>query len=809
MIRSAYFCALKIHFQLKTLFMYSFFRSSFLSLMLLFIISSKTQAQSIQIEGQVVENTANKAIEFATVMLMDTSGQIITGASTDAEGKFKIETSKEDFVLQIKFMGYQEKLIKEFDKSNATIKLGEIVLERQEADVDEVIVQAEKSQLEFKLDKRVFNVGQDLSSTGASALEVLENVPAVDVNIEGQVSLRGSAGVQILINGKPSVIASDESNALGSITADMIEKVEVITNPSAKYEAEGTAGIINIVLKKESRKGTNGSFSLNTGWPHNHSAGLSINHRTERFNIFSQMGVGYRSLPRIQRNINEDLENSTILETEGIEYRNEFFVNSLLGADFHINKYNVITLTGTYAFEAEQQPSRTDFLFTDADGNTEEWYRTESTQAGNPKWQYELQYKKDFKGDEDHMLLFSALGNFFGKDLSSEFEDRTILGDRPQLDQRTSTVFQEAKYTFNLDYTLPINKFTLEAGAQFVQQDVSNDYEVLNLIGNDWVVDSNLTNLFNYDQSVLGLYSTGAYEGDKWGLKLGLRMEYTDLRTFLVNTGEENVQQFPNLFPSLHTSYKFSDHFSMQAGYSRRIFRPRLWDLNPFFNIRNNFAIRQGNPNLLPEYTDSYEINSISIFEQVTFNLGAYFRYTTAVIERISTFQDNVVVTMPMNIGTTKAGGLEFYLKYEALKWLSLNTDANFFYFRREGEYEGVNFNFDAFQWSANLTSKFKLPKSWDIELRGEYQSAQATVQGTRSANLFANLGVRKKLGKGRYVLGLSVRDIFASRFRENILIQDNFEIYSFAQRGRFITLNFSYAFGKGEAMQYSGRLRR
>jgi outer membrane receptor protein involved in Fe transport len=780
-----------------------------ISLFLLTGLSLSLKAQSIQIEGTIVESNAKKPIEFATVMLLDTSDQILTGATTDLEGKFKIQTEAKAFYLQIKFMGYQEKILKNLKPETGKLELGEIILQPQEADIDEVVVQAEKSQLEFKLDKRVFNVGQDLSSSGASALEVLENVPAVDVNIEGQVSLRGSQGVQILINGKPSVIASDESNALGSITADMIEKVEVITNPSAKYEAEGTAGIINIVLKKEDRKGTNGSFSLNTGWPHNHSAGLSIGHRREKLNIFSQMGVGYRSLPRYRRNINQNYEDSTILNTNGIEYRNEFFVNGLLGADFNINDYNVITLTGTYAYEAERQPSRTDFSFTDADGNVDEWYRTESTIAGNPKWQYELQYKKNFKSHEDHVLIFSALGNFFGKELEAEFEDRSISGDREDMDQRTATAFEEAKYTFNLDYTLPINKFTLEAGAQYVLQNVSNNFRVEDLMAGDWVVDSNLTNLFFYDQGVLGLYSTGAYEADKWGVKLGLRMEYTDLRTFLANTGEENIQQFPNLFPSFHTSYKFSNRFSIQAGYSRRIFRPRLWDLNPFFNIRNNFAIRQGNPNLLPEYTDSYEINAISIFEKLTFNLGAYFRYTTAVVERISTFQNNVVITMPLNIGTTKAGGLEFYLKYEAAKWLSLNTDANFFFFRREGEYEGVNFDFDAFQWSANLTSKFKLPHSWDIELRGEYQSAQQTIQGVQSANLFANLGVRKKFGKGRYVMGLSVRDIFASRFRENILESEDFYIYSFGQRGRFITLNFSYAFGKGEAMQYSGRLRR
>jgi len=214
-----------------------------------------------------------------------------------------------------------------------------------------VLISAEKSTTEFKLDKRVFNVGKDLSSTGASALEVLNNVPSVDVNIEGEVSLRGSTGVQILINGKPSILSDDASNALGTITADMIEKVEVITNPSAKYEAEGTAGIINIILKKNEKKGLNGSLSLNTGTPDNHSIGISLNQRTEKFNLFTQLGTGYRELPRYNKNTNIDKINNTELNSEGTEFRNEHFYNFVLGSDYYINPLNTITLSGSFAYE--------------------------------------------------------------------------------------------------------------------------------------------------------------------------------------------------------------------------------------------------------------------------------------------------------------------------------------------------------------------------------------------------------------------------------------------------------------------------
>ena len=577
-------------------------RFFYLLFFLCFLISDgrlQAQAQRITITGTVLESGSQQPVEFATIMIADKSTKkAITGVTTGLDGTFTTQSDSPDFYVQISFIGFATKTIENPEIVNGKANLGTILLNENSKMLDEVVVRAEKSQTEFKLDKRVFNVGKDLSSAGASALEVLNNVPSVNVNIEGEISLRGSSGVQILINGKPSVIASEQGNALGTITADMIEKIEVITNPSAKYDAEGTSGIINIVIKKEERKGMNGSVSLNTGIPHNHSFGLSLNRRTEKFNLFSQLGMGYRELPNDLENINQDLVNQSTLLSEGEEFRNETFYNFVLGTDFHINKYNVLTLSGNFAYEVEDQPSLTTFRQQDETGTTvSEWERNETTEATNPKWQYELQYKKDFEDSKDHHFLFSALGNFFGKDQSSVFENTGISGNFNDFNQQTRTNFKEAKYTFKADYTKPFSdKVSLETGAQYVLQHVSNDFAVNNRINGEWVADPNLTNIFEYDQNVLGVYSTGAYEGDKWGVKLGLRVEHTALKTLLVTTNEPNDLDYTNLFPSAHTSYKITERLSVQAGYSKRIYRPRLWDLNPFFNIRNNFSIRTGNP---------------------------------------------------------------------------------------------------------------------------------------------------------------------------------------------------------------------
>ena len=785
----------------------------FVLLTCLALINTNLKAQNtIQLFGQVVGGDQQTPLEYATVVLLENeSDKLLAGTTTEADGSFSLQADQSDFYVEVSFIGYASTTIKSLEVVNGRVALGNIVLKDDSQTLSEVVVRAEKSQTEFKLDKRVFNVGKDLSSTGASVLEVLNNVPSVNVNIEGDISLRGSTGVQILINGKPSVIASEQGNALGTITAEMIDRIEVITNPSAKYDAEGTSGIINIVIKKEERKGVNGSFTINTGTPHNHSFGLSLNRRTEKFNLFSQVGVGYRELPSDNENLNRNLSNNTSIASYGTDYRNENFYNVILGTDYHIDRFNVITLSGNFAYEIEDQPSLTTFTLTDGVNNqVSQWSREETTHATNPKWQYELQYKRDFKDDEDHQLLFSALGNFFGKDQSSEFVEQAITEDARLTNQEISTNFKESEYTFKLDYTKPVSEeFTVETGAQYVINDVSNDYSVDDFIDGEWINNPNLTNLFDYNQKVFGAYGTAAYEGDVWGLKLGLRMEHTDLNTLLVTTGQANRQNFINLFPSAHTSYKISEQVSLQAGYSRRIFRPRLWDLNPFFNIRNNFNIRTGNPDLMPEYTDSYEITSIYVTKKASFNVGIYYRYTNDVVERISTFENNVTTFKPINVGTNRSTGVEFNTKYTPDKWITLMGDFNFNYFNREGSLDEFSFDFTGEQWSSKLTSKFKLPADIDFEITGHYRSKFQTVQSLVSGNVFADLGLRKKIMNGKAVLNLSVRDIFASRFRESIIDQADFYTYRRSQRGRFVTVGFSYGFGKGEAMEFSGSRRR
>lgn len=766
------------------------------------------QNGTITITGKVIEK-GGVPIEFATVLVGDpTTQKPISGTTTLEDGSFVLETDAPNFYIEVSFIGFTKKTIDNPNIIADKIDLGTITLSEDSQQLDEVVVQGEVSQTVFKLDKRVFNVGADLSSTGASALEVLNNVPSVNVNIEGQVSLRGSQGVQMLINGKPSVIANEQGNALGTLTADMIERIEVITNPSAKYDAEGTSGIINIILKKDEKKGFNGSATLNTGVPNNHSIGLSLNRRTEKFNLFSQLGFGRRTFPSDDESENRNLIDNINVNSFGESDKNETFFNLILGTDYHINDLNVLTLSGNFAYEWEKENSDAIFSTFDAENSlTDAFRRRELTTATNPKYSYELQYKKDFERNEDQSLLLSITGNLFAKDQSSDFTNRTTFGATDDLLQRARTDFGQADYTFKADYTHPwTEKYTMETGAQYQINDVESDFAISDFDGTDYVENPNLTNVFEWTQKVLGIYGTGAYEGSTWGIKLGLRFENTNVGTLLQNTNDSNDQQYGNLFPSGHTSFKVNDNLSLQGGYSKRIFRPRLWDLNPFFNIRNNFNISTGNPNLQPEFTDSYELTSIYKLGKVSMNMGVFYRHTEDVVENIVVFEDNVSISRPENIGINNTTGIEFNAKYIPANWLTLTNDFNFSHFVREGDFDGTSFDFTGDQWSNRLTGKLKLPADIDLELIGNYQSGFRTIQQEITENLFMDLGVRKKILKGKAILNLSIRDVFASRIQESVTTQPNFYLRNFSQQGRFITFGVSFGFGKGEAMEFSGQ---
>ncbi|RAV28418.1 outer membrane beta-barrel family protein [Sinomicrobium soli] len=778
----------------------------FLLFILHFLFASAQSDKSIGITGKITEQNG-LPIAYATVLLIDLSdNKVITGTTSLEDGSFALSSPHENISLQISFMGFETREIRDLSVNGNTVDAGSVILKENAEELDEIVVSGERSSTEFRLDKRVFHIGKELSNAGASALEALNNVPSVTVNMEGRISLRGSQGVQVLINGKPSVLTSGDSNALGTLTADMIESIEVITNPSAKYNAEGTSGIINIIIKKEEKQGTHGSATVNIGIPDNNSLGLSLNRRTEKWNIFGQLGIGRRTFPEEGTVINRDFLKGTELRMEGDRDLTEKFYNINLGADYHFSSSSVVTLSGRYALELEDSRSDFNYLLTDNIQETaDSWIRSEDGEADNPKFEYELQYRKTFDKEEKHSLLLAALGSYFSKDNSSLYTTVEDGGSEDML-QKMKTDYELAEYTFKGDYTLPLSETVgLEAGSQYVITRVTNDYEVSDREGNDWIADPGFTNIFEYRQNVLAFYATLAYEKKDWGIKAGLRIENTALYTRLVTPPEKNNRTYTDFFPTLHTSYKISGAFSIQAGYSRRIKRPSLWDLNPFYSIQNDYDVFVGNPYLDPEYTDSYELTAITKWNDISFNAGIYHRHTTDVVENVLDFGNNTAVVSPDNVGSGSTTGVEANAKYNISEWLSLNLDFNYNYMDRNGELDNISFDFNTDQWQTRLLTKLKLPADVDLEFIGNYHSEYRNVQYTMNDNAYMDMGIRKKILKGKLVLNMSIRDVFASRRFNPVTLTEDYSQYKNEKNGRFVIFGLSFGFGKGEAMEYSG----
>lgn len=765
--------------------------------------------QKVNLTGVIV-NESKAPMFYATVSVhKNQDSTLVGGTVTDEEGAFQLQVVPGHYYLNISHIGYQSKQFSVGEVYNHKT-VGTISLALNQNMLKTANIVGERSEMSFKLDKRVFNVGKDLSSAGTSSLEVLNNIPSVEVSMEGGISLRGNSNVKILINGNPTAMTSGgNSNALGSITADMIERVEVITNPSAKYDAEGTVGIINIILKKENKKGTNGSVTLNTGIPNNHSIGFSLNHRKEKFNLFTQIGVGRRTFPS---NFNGRTTNHRLNRTfysDGDAEKHETFYNFILGTDYNINKYNVLTLSGHFGFEQEEEESKTKYDIAEGSLAKEaNSIRNESTEAGNPKAEYKLEYKKTFKDNKDRSLTANISGFYFGKEKKSDFTNNALTNSQADFTQKVKNDFSELTTLGRIDYVHPFkNDLELETGAKYELSNLKSDYVVDNLTNGTLVRDANLTNKFDFDQGVSAAYASLGKEWGNFGLKLGVRTEFTQIKSHLYTTNTSNDQEYLDLFPSGHASYKFTETASVQLGYSRRISRPSMWDLSPFVSIRDNLNRSSGNPKLKPEYTDAFELNIIQRWDKVSFSGTVYNHLTNGVMEDIITVTDSLTNRSPLNVGKSNNLGIELTGKVDVTKKLRFLIDWNGKYFQRDGQYENTSFNFSNTSWRTRGTIKYKVSKQMDVELRGRFRSEEQQLLSTLKSRWVVDFGMKYKFLKGRLVAHLSARNIFNEGRRIIETNQPDFYQYNDRQwRVRSFTFGVSWSFGKGEAMEFSGQ---
>jgi outer membrane receptor protein involved in Fe transport len=779
-------------------------------ILLLFCVPSVLYAQDdanpLVISGKVLDDK-NQPVPYATAAAYDADSTLVAGAVSGEDGTFNISIDQGEYIVKITFIGYEEKIIPDVVITNSNVDVGSVTLAPAVDVLQEVMIIGEKDQMELQLDKRVFNVGQDLSNLGANAADILGNLPSVSVDPDGTVSLRGSENVTIWINGRPSSLTSRDPDALRKLQGGMIEKVEVITNPSSRYDAAGEVGIINIILKKEHRTGFNGTFMANGGYPRLYGGSYSINYRSLKLNMFSSYGVDYRKSPGYgkseQRYSSADTTFTYFQENDRV--RSELSHNFVLGLDYFMNDRN--SITGSFTYNPSNGVNTATTNYFDYDANevlTNITTRTEREEEDEENIELAINYKKDFQNkDRKFTMDFQWI-----KSVDDEKTDYTqaVNGDSPLL-QRGVNNAKEETLLFQSDYIHPLGADTkVEAGVKATRRIIRNDFSLEQQDDEmNWIPFDAFTNNMEYTENISAAYAMLNTKINKISLQAGLRGELSDITTELLATGQINDQNYFNLFPTAAFSYEFDKSNTLQLSYSRRISRPDFRNLLPFSDFRDPRVYFVGNPNLRPEYTDSYEVGHLGIWKNISLLSSVYYRHRTDVIRRITDppNEEGVALVVPINMASENAVGVEFNFSLSVMNWWKLNTNANFFRAITEGFYEDERLYSDTYTWTTRTTSKMTFFKNLDFQISYNYRGPRITPQGKDLSIYSIDLGLSRDVFNGKGTITAGVRDLMNSRKRRSVIdTQGYYSNSEFQWRPRQFTISFTYRLNREKEKQ-------
>ncbi|WP_420577797.1 TonB-dependent receptor domain-containing protein [Ekhidna sp.] len=771
-------------------------------------------APDYAIKGKLVNASTSEPVEFATVSIFNESdSSLVTGGLTDVSGVFNVPVKPGEYYIRFQFMGFEEVRISnvEVSRESPVYNVGNVRISENETLLDEVVVQGERTQMEMTLDKKVFNIGKDLSNLGGSATDILDNLPSVQVDVEGNVSLRGSENVRILIDGKPSGLVGLSSNdALRQLNGNLVESVEVITNPSARYDAEGLAGIINIVLKKDKKVGLNGSFQANTGVPDNHGGSVNLNFRKDWINFFTNVGANYRryngSGYSEQEFFNAGPTSPSFTERDRSHDRGGLSYSARFGSDIYLNDRNTLTLAFLYRYSDED--NKTQLIYNDffESSNVDSLtVRKDNEGEGDENLEYSLNYTKNFKREGQKFTADFQYQNNNEQESSDlvQSEGTTFNNQSPFLYQRALNDEIEERYMLQADYIHPFAKDgQLELGTRYTDRLVGNDYIVTERNESGiYEVDSAFSNEFEYEEDVLAVYGILSNKISKLSWQLGVRYELTKLITNQKTNDLRNEQNYGNFFPSAFLTYQITQIQAIQASYSRRISRPRGRRLNPFSSISDNRNYYVGNPNLQPEFTDSYELGYLLNLEKSSFYGGVYYRYTEGVEQRLSTTsEDGITFTRPYNVSIERSFGAEFNISQDFTDWYRVSGNVNFF--RSYVPAGSVSFGdeilsyneAEAVSLSTRVSNNFKFEKLFDAQVNVNYRAPRNTVQGKSLSITSVDVGLSRDILKGNGTLAFNVRDLFNTRkWRSETFNENSFQYSEFQWRSRTATLSFTY----------------
>lgn len=790
------------------------------------IITVKISAQTTgegKISGRILDAQTNETIPFASALLLDRRTKAnVKIIQTDVNGAFTITNIPNGvYTFKASYVGFQTMVRDSVSISNTVkaVNFGDIKMKLAKGNLlNEVTINAPKATMQLGIDKKVFSVDQSLVSEGGSATDLLQNVPSVQTDIEGNVSLRGSSGVRVLIDGKPSLIAGGNvAQILQSIPASSIESVELITNPSAKYDAEGQSGIINIVLKKNKKLGFNGSLALTGGNRENYNASTNLSFQNSKVNLFGN--YSYRNGYRIGNGFN----NITYLSptSGGLAFTNQnndsrdlnLGHNVKAGLDYYLAEKTTISFAAGFNNRTgdERELLNINQLGTNLNPISLSNRTNDETQKNN-SYDLNLDFYQKFKNPREELTANFSFSE--GNNDNYQIYNTNIFNSNGNsindLDiQRTDRDSYNKNYTAQVDYTKPIGEFgKIEAGYRS-QVRISESFtfaDQLSPVDGSFNFNYALSNDFNNKDQVHAVYANYQNQIKNFGYQLGLRAEdallETQLGAYDINSNinfTPGKVAYTRIYPSIFLTQKFKGEQQVQASYSRRVNRPRGWDTNPFLDVSDPFNYRQGNPNLQPEDVHAFELSYSKFWDKFSLISSAYLRQTNDVIQRIRTEpdQNGITITTPQNLTRNIASGLELIGKFDLFKKWNFTANINLYQSKIQGVPAFGILENSGFSYNANLTNNFTLPYGITLQIRGDYRAREVMAQGIRRAMYGLDGGAKYDINK-KASLSLNIRDIFASR-RWQMETTGTTSVVDFSRLwgGTQANLTFSYRFGK------------
>ncbi len=769
--------------------------------------------------GKVIETGENKPLQFASISIHNTlDNSIITGGMTDADGRFKIELQYGSFYAIVDFMGYATKKTDPFqlDKNNRLYKIGEIEIDPDADIIGEVEVKAEKELFENKIDSKTFNVSKDLTMQSKSALEALEQIPSISVDIDGNISLRGNGNIRILINDRPIVVTAENQAALlEQIQANNIESIDVITNPSAKYNPEGMGGIINIQLKKAQANGKNLSVTLSSDFYREAGANISGGIRTKKFNIYGTYGYKYNrwnyERESYQKNIFADTSYYMSQTSEGGRLSNSHM--GTFGLDYNINKKNVLGFETLISIANKDKSIPYNYEFFDEnEALTNSSLRDNTEDIFRSKIDLQANYKHKFEKDKQYLEV-NASYSINGQQEDANYFESTIYPTKGDtLDIQNNIQSNNSKIShYKVIYNYPFTKNTsIETGLDGEYRQIDNKIDVFSFASTSHLLEpnDNLSSQFNYTDQTQAIYSLFKSSINKFSYQIGLRLEYSDYQFRLDNSkiGDTYRQRY-NYYPSLHTQYKINKSTEFGASYSKRVNRPSIRQLNPIHDYADAYNYRVGNPNLEPENIHSTEISFSKRWDKFRIMPSIYYKYIDNAVKRIkSRDSSGIGVVSYLNLDYGSSYGTELIATYRVNKWLDFNGSTNVGYSILQDKTDGSLSNED-FAWSGKIMSNIKLPLDIKLQLSYHYYGERVIPQGYIEPMQWLDLGLRKSFWDNKASLSIRASDILQTReFNIHIDTDEYLSKLHFKRYPTYVLVSFTYQIGK--AIKHKKRSR-